>query len=788
MKFSKSKLIKYLKFCGLIFGILVIFLFIIYGVLPLILESSLRNIIEKSGLGKFSGSARRVTLTDFDLSSITLGNPDKPYASINSVTADYSLWALLRGKKSESLALSGVEINCSYDGKNIVFPGLDISKITKNLQSSQESGDAIISVIEVKNSVLNFNYCGKPLNIPFKIKYFPGKKWTDGYVELELSVREQVLNIKLTCDEKSANGTVYIRNLDPEVFYDFFPQGERLAGLHLSDILLDFAIANECVAGTAKANIKTPLLVEPKSKAVIPIPLAFKYCSSFSGKWEAACESHLDSIMFKSEKITSVLNLPTFFVNFSVSKESGSASLELKSDLVSAPFPSGSISLNNTSLSAAVQFNGKNISGEASFNAFSIEALPFQAVVKSPSISFPFKLLTDSAPVKKGSFSISNISIKNIDIGAVSGELQQIGSLIAFTATAPNVILQNMAAKFNGTCGMDKDNVFGANIFFSIPKYKITAPISINKWIPLPAEMIYQGEHEIKDGVFKISPSTIESGLKLNISNSTLDIQTNEGSTIASGISLDLEIKDILNLKSAPSQPLKINKLTLGTITIENIIILFNIENLESILIEAIRAKWCDGNVSVQSTRINPFIANYSPIIFCDRISFAKVIEQLNIGKAEGKGTLNGTIPMTVKDGKIDFYNGFLYSAPGTKGKIKVEGGAIGSMTAGLTKANPMLSELTLTQMALRDFDYEWVKLRLNSEGENLIIKLQLNGKPAKILPFDYKMEYGHLVSVDTTTSGSVLQGLTLNVNIKIPFNKFMLYNKWIQGIIKEEE
>ncbi len=784
MKISRSSPIKYSKLCGLILGVLVVIFIVIYNTLPFLLESFLQRAVEKSGLGKFSCSIRGVSLTGFYLNSIAFGIPDKPYASVSSVTADYSLWALLRGEKGETLILRGVEINCSYDGKNIVFPGLDISKVIRKAEDSLELGNAKISAIEVKNSVLNINYCGKHLSIPFKLKYFPGKKWIDGYAELELTVREQQLNAKLTFDERSANGTVYIRSLDPDFFYDFLPAGSGFSSLLLSDISLDFTITDRGITGTAKANAQTPFLVSPEGKADTSIPLIFKYCTDFSGKWDATCNTHFDSIMLKSENMDFVFKNPVLFMSFSEFKESGSAKLILKSDLVSALFHSNPVSFKNISLCASTQFNKKEISGEVSFNASLIESPASQTAIKSLTISLPFNLLAAQETVKKGCFSMSDISVENINIGAVSGELQQIGRSIVFSAIAPSTILPDMAATFNGTCGINKDKVFETDIFFNVPKYKVTAPININKLIPAARGITYKGEYEI-EGFIKLSPSKIDSNLKLNISNSSIEMKSNEHSASASGISLVLEIKDIFKFRGAPSQALKISKFSWGAITIEDIVILFHIENLKAILIENIHAKWCDGTISVQAIRINPSVKNYSPVIFCDRVSFSKILEQLNMGNADGDGTLNGTIPLNFKDGKIEFDNGFLYSAPGNSGKIKIEGGAIDSITKGIPKDNPQFTQLTLSQMALRDFDYEWVKLYLGTEGENVIAKIQIAGKPARALPFSYKEEYGGFVTTDDKSPSSVFQELKLDINIKLPFNKIMWYNDQMQKIIK---
>jgi hypothetical protein len=81
-----------------------------------------------------------------------------------------------------------------------------------------------------------------------------------------------------------------------------------------------------------------------------------------------------------------------------------------------------------------------------------------------------------------------------------------------------------------------------------------------------------------------------------------------------------------------------------------------------------------------------------------------------------------------------------------------------------------------LAREALRDFDYNWVKLRVISEAQNLRMRLQFDGKPGRILPFEYDEAFGGFVRVDADSQGSEFQGISLDVNFQVPLNDLLEY------------
>jgi hypothetical protein len=127
------------------------------------------------------------------------------------------------------------------------------------------------------------------------------------------------------------------------------------------------------------------------------------------------------------------------------------------------------------------------------------------------------------------------------------------------------------------------------------------------------------------------------------------------------GIQTALFITDLFKIRSAPEQKLSFEKASLGGLNIHDGKIEFQIESTGSLLIEKSSFGWCDGNVYTQAMRISPKIKDYNLILYCDRLKLAMILEQFGAVKAEGNGTVNGRLPIRIKNGKIRFKDGFLF-------------------------------------------------------------------------------------------------------------------------------
>jgi hypothetical protein len=259
-----------------------------------------------------------------------------------------------------------------------------------------------------------------------------------------------------------------------------------------------------------------------------------------------------------------------------------------------------------------------------------------------------------------------------------------------------------------------------------------------------------------------------------------------ENKLVIEGIQLNLIFPEIPKMQSAPGQQLRFATASAGGLTIENGTVEFQIEPPRTLFIEKGRFSWSDGNVYVQSERISPGVDNYNIILFCDRLNLAKVLDQFGAANVEGKGTVSGRIPLQYQDGRLSFDDGFLFSSPGEGGKIRMKDTEI--LTAGIPPDTPQYTQMELARKALEDYDYAWAKLNITSEGEDLLLKMQLDGKPAKPLPFVYQTDIGGFAKVEADVQGSTFQGIRLDVNFRLPLNKIMQYKELIQMIQDSRE
>ena len=136
---------------------------------------------------------------------------------------------------------------------------------------------------------------------------------------------------------------------------------------------------------------------------------------------------------------------------------------------------------------------------------------------------------------------------------------------------------------------------------------------------------------------------------------------------------------------------------------------------------------------------------------------------------------------MHYANGKISFDDGFLFSTPGDGGKIRLTGTDI--LTAGVPPDTPQFVQMELASEALKDYDYKWAKLNINSKGEELLLQMKMDGKPAQALPFVYNKDIGGFMKVEAKAKGSKFQGIRLDVNFRLPLNKLLQYRELINMI-----
>lgn len=296
-------------------------------------------------------------------------------------------------------------------------------------------------------------------------------------------------------------------------------------------------------------------------------------------------------------------------------------------------------------------------------------------------------------------------------------------------------------------------------------------------------------------GGFVFHDNQMESSLTLDLSGGTFSIP--EKKINLSGIRTSLRFNDLPAMRSMAGQILTIDKINIKDLKISDSKIRYTIESnrsngtdsgkggqhIPALLIEDGSFNWCDGKVISDSIRFSPSESDYHMSLFCDRLKLSSILQQLGGFDAEGEGTLNGRIPVSFSGGNITFDNGFLYSTPGQGGKIKVFG--TDKLTEGIPMDTPQFAQIDLAKEALKNYRYEWAKLGFNSQGDQLTVKMEFDGKPENPLPFVYKRDIGAFVRVSGKGAGSHFQAIKIDLNLQLPFNRMLKFGNTMNNLFK---
>lgn len=398
--------------------------------------------------------------------------------------------------------------------------------------------------------------------------------------------------------------------------------------------------------------------------------------------------------------------------------------------------------------------------------------------LKLSGIKFKLPMAYPASPLTgKGRYSIDRIVYQNRYTGKTNGVLAQTG-LKGLRVSGNGRLNQipDMRCLYTAVVNLADGPLIDLDI--NIPSFTLTESHLKAYMMPSAMNAVFNATMRGK-GRISIMGGKIKSTMAVAMENGHFEMPDSQ--FVARGISTDLAFFDLMNLRSKPGQMMTIDEVTVKSVKISDAKLRYSIEGLKSYLVENIRFKWCNGLVSSEAIRFPQEDDTYRLTLYCDRLELTQLLQQIGAFRAEGNGTLNGRIPLVYKDGDIAFENGFLFSTPGSGGWVAIEN--TNRLTTGIPMDSPQFSQLDLAQEALKDFDYKWAKLKLDTVEDTLFIAMELDGKPAKTLPFQYKKEFGGFIRVDAKSPGSNFQGIKLDVNLKLPFNEVMKFGNKLRAL-----
>ena len=379
----------------------------------------------------------------------------------------------------------------------------------------------------------------------------------------------------------------------------------------------------------------------------------------------------------------------------------------------------------------------------------------------------------------EGEFRAEQISMRQLDLGKVRGELVPKTSALEFTGRVDTPLLSNNSLHVKGafrvpdnrrpytkfscsTAGAQVDLVDFLSIFPALKN------VTGSGLVDMQADMVFHQEN-------------VEGQLGLALHKWGVEVPKYK--MAGQDINMQLHFPDVSTLRSSPEQKLSIGRVTNRNLSIENIQAVFQVESLNSLFVEKIGGKWSGGRVFTSAFRLSNDKLELDVALFCDRLELPQVLSQLSLADAEGSGKVSGRIPVSYRKNEIFIDDGFLFSTPGEKGNLKIKKSK--QLTAGIPEDVPQYSPIHFAGAALRDFEYNWAKLLLVSEEDNLVLKLQIDGKPANPLPYRFDSQQNVFIRINDAQSGGIDQPIKLDVNFNVPLNELLRYQSTILPILR---
>lgn len=812
---------------------------------PFFLEKKLLpRLAQAIGFPESSCEVRKFSLTGLDLASLQLGYPENHFLSFDSVRLDYSLSGLLR-KHMKKVIVSGVEIRVAYKDGRFVIPGMNMEDFFKgnaeaNYDNQNDAPRQLLPLtsgeLEVRNAAITIVSDNSSLRIPFGMKAKPfsssGKTTISGYdfqVWFHLDIKTHVPalkiasridiharrcfppyktdirlnfsgldidyegyrimnspgNIPLTIDIAKKQDAFHA-TFSPFCIVSPFPAEltmEPNTGCHIRFSQEGMEIEGEFLVNFSRElwNASSPAGLQLLNSGVFPL----RFAGTKKGNaWQFFLDAPPSgkALQFHRQVDTFSFSPQSLSIRGKGAESEGAVDFSLAiSDItyISDSFQAGirdfriygNSSLQSSHVStmhAFTQLSGAEFTA-GGFSAKKMDAvIPFQWPIPLPQGEKPEYQVEENRYLTVGA-----IKYRGRELGTISAVPYQAGTGVCFTGQYRD-FFPYFHIDFTAMAGISNEGNVLSEIDFQSSDSGSAVNIDLGKFLPEMSGMFFEGALGIK-GKYQSTGSATTSGAIISIHNSRIDAP--EKKMTLTGIDLDFEIKDLVNFQSAPDQILKFQRFAWGDIEINEGEVEFEMDS-SSFFLRKSSFSWCDGYVHTHGLQIKYGKRDIDIICICDRLTLATLLKQFNLAGADGEGAVNGRIPIHYKGGKIKLNDGFLYSTPGKGGTLRFHDE---TLSPGALVAQQTI-QLQIAQEALKNFTYDWATLSLQSEGDDLLVLMQMSGRPAGLMPFGFKKDIG-LYKTEGTPKAN-FQQIDFHINFRLPLDAMLQYSSGIGELL----
>ena len=399
--------------------------------------------------------------------------------------------------------------------------------------------------------------------------------------------------------------------------------------------------------------------------------------------------------------------------------------------------------------------------------------------VQGLNLELPF-VWPPAVHAEKGILQVAKFRKGGKELGRFEAGVVQNVEALSFNGFLQTPLLPEDKINLTGTVRLPKQKGSFADLAFSLQK----SSLDVNNFIPIIPELqgaVGTGNADVQ-GNLAISSCGLSGQTDFAFTNGQFILP--DGETEFEDIDFRLQFPSLPLLNTLPMQQLSIGTIRKKKLLVNDVKVLFEVESPGSLFIEKISGRWSEGRVFTSSFRLQKGQDKFDLAIFCDRLELSSILSQFSLAEAGGEGRMSGRVPIAYAKGKFFIDDGFLFSSPGEKGYLKIKKSNYLETT--IPADVPHFSPLHFAGAAMADFEYNWAKLQIKSEEENLLLKLQVDGKPREKLPFRFDATNNVFVRLDDDSKGGIDQPIKLDVNFNVPVNEMFYYKDKLMPLFQK--
>lgn len=773
--------------------------------LPIYIQKSfLPSLTDQYGIGALQAQPFLIGVSGVK-SGFSLGANDPPMLMVSSVAVDYSFWDLFR-KKIKRISLSGVEFYCRIEENKLIVDDNFLQNLFAGASHDKPKSSSDESHLQFPFEVDNFSIrqatiiCRKEdqvFRIPFDLKagvLGSDKEVSTLAVYLELYPQGQQFDIAanfylndnsgdLTLSSRSINLYSFSRFFDLPSVLDFESKVDLTgnASLTLSPLSIrDFQTT--LVMRESNFQIDRFSLTQSSGTDEIVSPLILEVNGAqqeSNGGWNFQAIGSSKHLAVEIDKTLLQFQSSTIKINGLATD----GTVELDS-LMELPLR---IQAHNYVLNApkieihSNIFKGKDTKwqakGKGDIVNLSFDNTYSKTNIKDAHLNFDFNS-SPSGHNMEGGVRCPKITWQGLDVGGIRGNISLLNNKFNLTSTFYSDLLPGLVASAELTTEIN-NGTHTSTISLNLPPYEFVN-YSMSEILPKTKGISWSG---VLAGNAIINLAEIDSSGQMHISFNNGSVSIPEKKISFSGIDTAVTFSRFPFQKSDSAQKLHFSSARLGDFQVNSGDVIFTIESPESLLLEQGNFRWAEGSIHTYGLRFSQKSLPQEMILYCNQLKLASILDQLGLEQVKGEGAVSGRIPIHFIDKKLTFSESFLYSTPGFGGSIKIGGDDF--LTQAIPHDAPQFAQLDFAQEALRNFKYDWAKLNMITEQDDLVIQLKLDGKPDRFLPFAYDEKTGFFKRSTDRQRQGISNPIRLDVNFRFPLNTFLDYNTNIKDMLQ---